>query len=197
MKSFISSVFSVILATLAISPAFAEGSKTYTGVYGGLNWDDVISSPIVDSKTGNVVGGVIGTSVSAIPNLRVELDASYRQNDFDVFGGFLQGSHDTVALMGNAVYDFPVMFAGGQPYALAGVGVAKTEATFENVSLLKLENTDVAWQIGTGMNWVVADGVKAGVGYRYFAGPELEVLNTQLSDGTNSSVIAQVTFSLN
>jgi opacity protein-like surface antigen len=73
----------------------------------------------------------------------------------------------------------------------------QTDVTFQNVSVLQLESTDLAYQLGTGMNWAVADGVKAGVGYRYFAGPEVNAFGTTVSDGTNNSVIAQVSFSLN
>jgi opacity protein-like surface antigen len=46
------------------------------------------------------------------------------------------------------------------------------------------------------MNWKVADGVTAGVGYRYFQGPELEFLGNELSDGSNHSVVASVSFAL-
>ena len=197
MKTFITSIFAVMLATFAMAPAFAaEGRNVYTGVYGGWNWDNAATSEITNS-TGGVAGAVIGTSVPAVPNLRVELDTSYRTNDFDLFDGCLKGSEDTVALMGNAVYDFPVTFAGGQPYGLVGVGVAKTDMTFENVSVLQVASTGLAYQAGAGMNWNVADGIKAGAGYRYFAGPEVVAFGNQLSDGSNSSVVAQVTFSLN
>lgn len=196
MKSFFSAVFAVIFSTIVlIGPARA---KEYTTLYGGLNWDDVVSSPFVDDETGSLVGVTFGKTVDAVPGLRVELDASYRTNDVNLAGGFITANHDTTALMANAVYDFPVaLVGGGVPYALVGVGMAHTEATFENVSLLKLENTDLAWQLGGGVNWTVADGVKAGLGYRYMAGPELEVLGTELSDGTNHSAVATVTFDLN
>jgi hypothetical protein len=46
------------------------------------------------------------------------------------------------------------------------------------------------------MNWTIADGIQAGVGYRYFQGPDISVLGTELSDGSNHSVIAQFSFAL-
>lgn len=195
MKSFFSSVFAVIFSTIVLlGPVHA---KTYTTLYGGLNWDDVVSSPFVDEENGSVVGAAFGKTVDAVPGLRVELDASYRTNDVNLAGGFITANHDTTAIMANAVYDFPVAVLNGNPYALVGIGMAHTEATFENVSLLKLENTDVAWQLGAGMNWTIAEGVKGGLGYRYMAGPELEVLGFELSDGTNHSAVATLTFDLN
>lgn len=172
----------------------SSAKDTYFGVYGGANWNDVIESPIVEDNSGTVLGGVVGFKVNQVPGLRLELDVSYRTNEVDVLGGFINADHETTALLGNVVYDLPTVVAGGRPYVLAGLGVASTEATFENVSLLKLEASGVAWQLGTGMNWAVADGITAGVGYRYFQGPELEVLGLELSDGSNHSVVASVNF---
>ena len=170
--------------------------SSYVGVYGGVNLDDVIDSPIVKDKVvGTVVGGVIGKEVSAVPGLRVELDASYRTNDVKLLS-LIDIDHETTAILGNVVYDVPVSLLGGKPYLLVGLGVAETQVTFENVSVLQLEKTGLAWQAGVGYHWSVADGVTAGLGYRYFQGPELEVLGTELSDGSNHSVVASVSFAM-
>jgi len=172
--------------------AYTKGS--YVGVYGGANWDDVINSKFVDDKTGYVVGGVVGTHVNAVKGLRIEADLSNRSNDVDIFGGLITAQHETTAILGNVVYDVPVNFGPVQPYILGGIGYAKTTATFENVSLLKLEASGVAWQLGAGFNAQIADGVTAGIGYRHFESPAIEVLNTELSDGGNDSIIASVNF---
>ena len=185
-------IASVLASSMLVSPAFARDN--YVGVYGGVNWNDVLDAPFVKEEDGTVLGAVVGTNVPAVKGLRVELDASYRTNDVGV--GPFNVEHDTTALMGNFVYDLPVALGGGQPYVLAGLGVAQTEATFENISVVSVESTGVAWQLGTGMNWKVADGVTAGVGYRYFQGPELEFLGNELSDGSNHSVVASVSFAL-
>jgi opacity protein-like surface antigen len=179
---------------MTLTAAAAEAKGFYTSVYGGANWDDVISAPFVDENTGMVIGATVGTSIDSVPGLRVEADMSFRQNDVDIFGGFISASHDTVALMGNVVYDVPVNMGPVHPYVLAGVGYGHTEATFENVSLLKLEASGVAWQLGAGLNTKVSDNITAGIGYRYFNAPELEILGLNLSDGSNHSVVAQVAF---
>lgn len=187
----------LLASTAFVSPALAD--ESYVGVYGGANFDEVIDSPIVKDKTvGTVVGGVVGKSLSIPVPARVELDVSYRTNDVDVLTplGAIDVDHETTAIMGNFVYDVPVSLLGGRPYVLAGLGVAKTEVTVENVSVLQLENTGIAWQAGVGYNWSVADGVTAGLGYRYFQGPELNVLGTELSDGSNHSVVASVSFAM-
>jgi opacity protein-like surface antigen len=182
------------VATLLMSSTAAFAGDTYFGIYGGANWDDVVSSSFVNDNTGVVIGGVVGTKLSAVPGMRLELDASYRSNEVDIFSGFITADHDTTALMANAVWDVPVNMGPVRPYVLAGVGVAQTQATFEDVALLRLESTGVAYQLGAGFNTEVAEGVTAGIGYRYFAGPELEVLGLELSDGTNHSVVAEMKF---
>ena len=132
--------------------------------------------------------------MNAVKGLRIEADLSNRSNDVDIFGGAITAQHETTSILGNVVYDVPVDFGPVHPYVLGGVGYAKTTATFENVSLLKLEASGVAWQLGAGVNTEIAPGITAGVGYRHFEGPAIEVLNTQLSDGGNDSVIASVNF---
>lgn len=188
-KTFIATV---LASSVLVSPAFARDN--YVGVYGGMNWNDAINAPLVKEKDGTVLGAVVGTNLPAVKGMRLELDASYRTNDVKV--GPFDIQHDTTALMGNVVYDLPVFVGGGQPYVLVGLGVAETEATFENISVVSVETSGVAWQLGTGMNWKVADEVTAGVGYRYFQGPELDVLGYQLSDGSNHSVVASVSFAM-
>lgn len=183
-----------VLASLALAlPASAGG--WYASVYGGINADDVIDVAFVESQTGAVVGGTVGRS-TPVPGLRIEADLSYRTNDVEIFGGALNAKHDTTALLLNAAYDIDVNDPQAAPYILLGVGYANTTATFENVSLLRLEASDVAFQAGAGINFDVWKGAKLGVGYRFLQGPSIEVLGTELSDGTNHSAIAQLTFDL-
>jgi len=98
--------------------------------------------------------------------------------------------------MGNVAYDFNNV-GTFRPYVLAGVGFAHTEGVIGNLSLATLESSGFAWQLGAGLNTQVADGVTVGVGYRYFQGPELDLLGAfEVSDGSNHSVMATVTLSL-
>ncbi len=187
----------VVLAVhMAISPAHAAGF--YVGTYGGLAWDDVISHPKVSDHAGYVVGGVVGTRIDAVPGLRIEADVSFRQNDVDVgpFGCCFKivASHETFALLGNAVYDIPVKMGPVTPYVLAGMGYANTSATFENLSIAQLEASGFAWQLGAGLNTRLAETVVLGVGYRYLQAPDIEVFGTQLSDGSNHAVVAELKF---
>lgn len=182
---------------LAVVLGTAEAKGFYVGTYGGWNQDDVISHPWVEDNSGFALGGVLGTSIDAVPGLRVEADVAFRQNEVDVFGGFLSVDHDTFTLMGNLVYDIPAKLGPVTPYVLAGVGYGSTQATFENVGLASLEASGVAWQLGAGLTMPVADGVTAGVGYRFTQVPEISVFGAELSDGSNHAVVAELRFSFN
>lgn len=184
----------IVLASLVLAMPAVAGDW-YASVYGGVNSDNVIDVAFVESQTGVVVGGTVGRS-TPVPGLRIEADASFRSNDVEIFGGAITAAHDTTALMFNAVYDIDINDPAASPYILLGAGYAHTEATFENISLLKLEASDIAFQAGAGINFKVWPGAKVGVGYRFLQGPSIEVLGTELSDGTNHSAIAQLTFDL-
>lgn len=183
----------VLAASLAACVSTATAGDWYASVYGGVNRNSVIEAPFVKDKTGSVFGATIGRNLS-IPDFRVELDLSVRNNEVDVFGGFITADHETTAAMFNVAYDIgngPV-----KPYITAGVGGAWTEATFENIALLKLEASGLAYQAGVGANVAIFPGARFGVGYRFFQGPSIEVLGTELSDGQNHSLIGSLSFDL-
>lgn len=187
--------FLTILVSIVACASSATAGDWYVSAYGGVNIDSVIDAPIVESQTGVVVGGTVGKKL-AVPGLRIEADLSFRRNEVEIFGGAITADHTTTGLLMNAVYDFDVGSDPLKPYVLAGVGYARTEAVFENVSLLKLEASDVAFQAGAGVQTVVWPGARLGVGYRFFKGPTVEILGTELSDGTNHSVIGSLSFDL-
>lgn len=190
----ISTFVAVFLATAFV--ASASLANSYVSAYGGVNWDDVISTPFVDNESGHLVGTTVGTKINSLPGVRAELDISFRTNEVELFGGAISADHQSFGVLGNVVWDLPVKVGISQPYVLAGVGYGHSSATFENVSLLKLESSGIAYQLGAGLNVPVAEGISAGIGYRYFASPEIEVLGTELSNGTNHSLIVSLTIDL-
>lgn len=190
MRKYLSAAFAMALVALMPTPASAD---SYVSGFGGANWDDTANG--IDSDTGYVVGAALGTKVKAVPGLRAEAELAFRQNDVSVY--CLEAKHNTTSLMGNLVYDLNAAVGPFRPYVLAGVGYAHTEGVVEGGYLGTIEADGVAWQLGAGLNTQIADGVTAGVGYRYFVGPELEAFGEQLSDGTNHSVLASLTLSLN
>lgn len=194
METTMKIVYTLIALALSVVPASAKGF--YVTGHAGANWDDVISAKGVDSDAGFVIGGAVGTDVKAVPGLRVELEATFSNNEVNVFK-FLNIDHDTTTLMGNLAYDLPVELAGLHPYVLVGAGYGHSEATLESIALARVESSGLAWQLGAGVQTELAEGVRAGVGYRYVQAPELEVFGLTLSDGTNHRVMASVTFDLN
>lgn len=190
-------MFRTIVTACALALAMSAPVKadTYATVFGGANWDEV-TSPL-DSDTGFVVGAALGTTVKSVPGLRTELEVAFRGNDVDVFKGFIQAEHNTTSVMGNVAYDFNAGIGPFRSYVLGGVGFAHTEGVIENLALATVESSGFAWQLGAGFNTQLAEGVKAGIGYRYFQGPELEVLGFEASDGANQSVLASITVDLN
>lgn len=189
----------LLIASASLIALTPVNAATYLGLYGGWNESDVIAIPFVDRQPGHVVGGVFGTS-TGVPGLRFEADLSFRQNEVDIFGGIISADHDTTALLGNVAYDIPVAVGPISPYVLAGVGYANTRATFEDVALLRLEASGIAWQVGGGLTASLGSGINLGIGYRYLQGPELNPLSglglPELSDGSNHSVVAEARFAL-
>jgi len=188
MRALISITISALLCTTA------SAGNWYASAYGGANWDDVLKSDYLSDNTGFVIGGTVGKSIPSVPGLRIEADLAFRQNVIDLCE--LSVDHDVLTLMGNTVYDLPLSVGPLHPYVLAGVGYGHSQARLEDLSIASVEASGVAWQLGAGVNTTLADGVQFGVGYRYVQAPEIEIFGTQLSDGTNHSVVAQLTFAL-
>ena len=187
---------SLFALCVLVGPSNAEGF--YVGTYGGANWDDVINTPGVSDNTGYVVGGVVGTNIKSVPGLRVEADLSFRQNDVDIDWYVpLKASHETFAVMANAVYELPFSVNVIKPYVMAGIGYGHSEAILEDISLVKVESSGVAYQLGAGITAPLTDDITFGLGYRYLKTEPLEVFGQELSDGSNHSVVASLNFSLN
>jgi len=183
----------LVAAIACASIVYPSMADTYVSGFGGLNYDDV-NKPL-GSDSGYVVGGALGTSIKSVPGLRAEVEASFRQNDVSFYS--IKASHETTALMGNLAYDADLGLGRFKPYVLAGIGYAQNKGTIENISLASVEAQGFAWQLGAGVNAEVVDGVKVGIGYRYLQTPDIKILGYQVSDGSNSAVLASLTLSLN
>lgn len=188
-----SGIAAALMAAMSIAFPLSATADSYVTAFGGANWDD--TGAYLDSDTGTIVGLAVGMPVKAVPGLRVELELAQRNNEVDI-AGFIDAQHDTTSVMANLAYDINMDIGPARPYVLVGAGYARTEGTIESLSLATLEGTGFAWQIGTGFRADIAEGIKLDVGYRYFSGPEIEVLNYEASDGSNHSVIAGISFAL-
>lgn len=189
-------LLTLILLT-AISTQTALANDWYTSVYGGANWDDVISAEGVSENTGYVIGGTVGKRIPAVSGLRLELDLAFRQNEVDIdWCEDFTVDHNVTTLLGNLVYEPGVVIGPLHPYVLAGIGYGHSEARFEDISVASVESSGIAWQLGAGVNTEIADGVAFGIGYRYLQAPAIEVFGTEVADGGHHSAVAQLTFAL-
>lgn len=184
---------SLMIAMLASSAIAAPSvADSYVTAFGGVNWDDV-ASPL-SSDSGVLVGVAVGMPVKAVDGLRAELELAHRSNDVEAFK--IDAIHSTTSVMANLHYDLNIQVGPAQPYIMVGAGYAHTEGVIEGISLASVEGSGFAWQLGTGLTVPVADGITANVGYRYFQGPEIDVLGFEASDGSNHSVMAGLSFAL-
>ena len=182
----------------------AEAGNFYVRMFGGANWvadtDFTAIAPSSTSQTmswsvggdtGWVVGGAVGYDLNEIlRGWKTELEFSYRENKREgdwrsltstgTDAGRLDFDHTTFAIMANAWYEFPV--GGIAPYIGGGIGWARSSLKGDYVDGLTrqafdFDNSGFAWQLGAGVNFPIKPGMSMGLGYRYFRGPEINVLS--------------------
>lgn len=210
---------SILLAASLLAGPAAAG-EFYLSTFGGGGWKTDYASNGGDStltitpEVGYVVGGALGGQVDPIPGLRAEVELSYRSNSIDgLWDGcadFPVNGHDsTFAAMGNLLYDLPTI-SGFRPYVLAGLGYSARRLSFTPTpdnytnSGEGTERQGFAWQVGAGADYEVIDGIRVGLGYRFFSGVAINRLveygkNEAFleANGDNHAVLATATFALN
>ena len=152
-------------------------SNAHAGeIYGQLNIsgvdlkDDTLDysnglSVDYESDTGYGIGAVVGSKLSQ--NTRIEAELVYRRNDVEALG--IDGKYESIALMGNAIYDVNI----GSPITpYIGVG-----AGYANVSDEDLDDDVFAYQAMAGLSYKLTPKTDIMVGYKYFATatPEYDV----------------------
>jgi len=228
----------VLLATTALAlfagAQQAQAEDLYVSVFGGLNKVVDTSGAFTvccggtgvafdsSSDTGFVLGGAIGTHLDKwVKGLRVEVEASYRRNDFHgnwitttngSTGGTIDGNMSTFAVMANAWYDIDI---GNKvkPYICGGVGWARSHGddifhttftdgprTTGTLYTGVAENSGFAYQLGVGINYEVMPDVDLGIGYRYFRGPDFQDVffgNKAKFQNENHAVQVNLTIGIN
>lgn len=195
---------SLVFALALVAPASAD---SYVSVYGGANFGEEFSVGdwlTFDKETGSVIGGTVGTTIPALPGFRAELDVSFRTNDIGALlckELALDGTDETTGVLANVVFDLPVGVFPVKPYVLAGVGFGHRtiEVRTPWLDSYSASESGLAWQVGAGAQYEVVDGVKIGVGYRYFNAPNIErsFFKTDVdAGGENHSVVATLAVDL-
>ncbi|MGV3490299.1 MAG: outer membrane protein [Devosia sp.] len=164
----------------------SEPGDWYVSLFGG-----VVSMPTIDAlyndgpdtydistDLGYTLGITVGTKVfdmlrveaelSGTVNSISELDSSYwgLYTDYD-------GSVSALYLLGNAWLDFDTG-AGITPYIGGGLGWASVNVSLDDWSW-ELEGSGLAYQVGGGVKFDVADNLAVDLGYRYKAVPNVTV----------------------
>lgn len=107
-----------------------------------------------DVKTGLVLNGAVGYNFDPA---RIEAAMGYQRHDVKSVDG-----HVTyLSFMANGFYDIDAG-SGLKPYVMAGMGVARADQSWRN------DNTNFAWQVGTGLGVKIDDQTMFDLGYRYF-----------------------------
>jgi OmpA-OmpF porin, OOP family len=198
----------ILLATAALAVVGATGAQAddysptgwYAGAGAGMNMLDdtnesflgpVLTDPTIEWDTGFVVEADIGYRWAEF--WRLELEASYRENDVDVFntgtttGFYAQpvtaaGDVEQLAVMLNLLFDFDVTdtinFSVG-----AGIGGAQVEveATFTSAfgTILTLDERDQDWtwayQGIAGVSFETGDQTEIFIDYRYFVANDVDI----------------------
>jgi opacity protein-like surface antigen len=202
----------------------------YISVLGGANFledstDRAVSgsttlSISTDADTGFVLGGAIGAHLDKwAKGLRAEVEASYRRHDVGGLGSFasfytntssalIDMNQSTFAIMANVLYDIDVGMKI-KPYVMGGAGWARSKvdgaiAGTDTTTTFVDHSNGFAWQLGVGFNYEVQPGVDLGLGYRYFNGPDNDLVfrgkNETVSnrvDNQNHSLMVNLTVDIN
>lgn len=163
------------------APASAE-VPYYLSVAAGIthtsdaDWNDGTDSGDFDiDRTANFAG-----AVGAVfwPNIRTELEVSYRNADLNeitvdgVGSAELDGEVKTWAFLLNGYYDFTLPNTRFKPYLSAGIGAARHKADVDAVAGLGTPGADAsdtvfAYQAGAGASYELGNNVALFGGYRY------------------------------
>jgi opacity protein-like surface antigen len=162
----------------------------------GINRDqchpDVSGEVSLDTDTGFLVGGVLGYNWGDT-GLRSELELSYSQANLDGFdidwdgidpddhpGGLpdgddldFDGDVSVTYIFGNLWYGFGHMMdmGGLSPYIGGGLGVGFVNVDVDAIAGFDIDasgdETGLAYQLGGGLMWNLADNVALDLGYRW------------------------------
>lgn len=170
MTKFSTTTFAAaLLAATMISSAAVAGDAT-RGPYisGQLGYNKTVG----DSGTlDNAASFAAAAGYRFNPNVRVEGEVSYRNNDYadTITGASASGDIKGTTLMANAWYDFANASAL-TPYVGGGLGIMRANADVKFPGFITtIDDSDVAfaWQLGGGLAYDVTSSVALTADYRY------------------------------
>jgi len=165
--------------TIVLGAASPSAAQAFISPFVGFNFGGDAGCPQVSGcENKNLNLGVAVGSLGSV--IGTELEFGYAR---DFFGDTPGVSSSVLTLMGNVM--LAPRFGPVQPYALAGIGLIKTNVELTVTDLLESDNSHFGWDVGGGA--IVFFGQHIGVrgDIRYFhAFQDLNVLVGVLGDGT-------------
>ena len=167
----------LLFVALVVLPgvASAERDKNFyaefrAGVSVIPDVDVVRGSVDAEFDPGFAVGGALGWyAFPSVPNLRTEIDLSYRQADVDKIGT-LDGAGEVgvFSAMVNAIYDIDLDFPV-TPYVGVGIGVGVADVDSDRGAVLSVNDDSVefAWNVLLGVAFPLNETLNLTAGYRY------------------------------
>lgn len=157
-------------------PVAVADTGWYLSVFAGGVWDAYNNTDIgggdeveVNTDIGWLVGAAVGTHVFDSVRGEVEISGASRNSpSFSVNNGpdiASDGVVTTAALMGNLWFDLDTG-SGFTPYVGGGLGVGYVAATNDSL-LLDVNGIGLAYQVGAGVKFDVADNIAVDLGYRF------------------------------
>lgn len=191
----------LIVMILAPAPAGAQTSRVYFAGYMGLTTfrDQSFSERSVpvsgQIKADNTFSFAGAMGLRLTNNWRVEGELSYRKADLGSMvinntGLFnMGGDIGTTVALANVYYDFDLSWKKMTPYLTAGLGVAFHSANINDLSGRAVSASDddfnIAWQVGGGLKYRVADNMAFSGGYRYLATTPVSVQGYEVDYGSH------------
>jgi opacity protein-like surface antigen len=180
-------------------PVMVADTGWYLSVFGGGVWDSYITAEDTDGDvdTDDVeietdMGWTLGVAVGAhvFDNIRGELELAHTNRDVNGAseGGptvDVDGSVSTTTLMGNLWLDLDTG-SGFTPYIGGGIGAGYVTAESPGtlgVDPLDVDGFGLAYQVGAGVKFDVADNLALDLGYR-FKGVSAEISGDGSEDTT-------------
>ena len=183
----------------------AEPSTWYVSLFGGVSFLEDVDTLYegegeysVETDTGFIVGGALGTRVW--DPVRLEVEVSYAEWGGDhytadyngPFEGSVQGHLDALFVLGNIWFDIDTGTVF-RPYLGGGAGVAWADANapFDGDDSEGYGDGEMgfAFQLGGGLQFDLAEHVALDIGYRFKG-----VLDVDLDDTDGAGVYAGADF---
>jgi opacity protein-like surface antigen len=180
-------------------PVIVADTGWYLSVFGGAVWDsfltaedDDVDTDTDDVEIGTGTGWTLGVAVGAhvFDNIRGELELAHSSRDVTsaTEGAItidpLDGSVSTTTLMGNLWVDLDTG-SGFTPYIGGGLGIgyiaAESPGDGGEVTPLDADGIGLAYQVGAGVQFEVANNVALDLGYR-FKGVSADISGTGTED---------------